>query len=54
MKLVVIEAHPRTAKLFRFTCPVCNEQGAWHPSINDAEVSAARHNRVKHPQAVSA
>lgn len=42
----VLDASGRVA--YRFTCAACNEQGAWHPKISDAEDSARRHNKAKH------
>lgn len=53
MRLVVIEVHPTTAKLFRFTCS-CGQAGAWLTSINDAERSGGQHNREQHRTQVSA
>lgn len=56
--IVVIEAGHRLDASgeirYRFVCSSCNEQGAWHPSLNDAERSGTRHNRVKHAEAVVA
>ena len=33
---------------FRFVCAAGSIQGAWHASLNDAELSAVRHNRMHH------
>lgn len=50
---VVIEAATPTdgsATIFyRFTCAACRIEGAWHLSLNDADRSGERHNRLKHP-----
>jgi hypothetical protein len=49
---VVIEAAHRAdgspGVYFRFVCASCGVEGAWHSSLNDAERSGERHNRVKH------
>jgi hypothetical protein len=39
---------------YRFSCPLCGVTGAWHPSLTDAEDSARRHNKTKHPVEVEA
>ena len=53
-RVVVIEsAHKNDGSpgvWFRFVCSACKVEGAWHPSLNDAETSAARHNRTKHTE----
>ena len=39
---------------FRFTCNACQVEGAWHESLNDAELNGQRHNRMKHAVQVTA
>lgn len=50
---VVLEAAQRTdgtpGVFYRFTCATCQVEGAWHESLNDAERSGERHNRMRHP-----
>lgn len=52
--MIVVERHPTTHRLFRFTCPICKEQGAWHPSLNDAERSGERHRKYRHAEVPNA
>lgn len=41
---------------FRFVCSACSPrvEGAWHPSLEDAERSKDRHVRMKHGEVVRA
>lgn len=49
---IVIEAAHKTdgsvGVFYRFVCEKCNEHGAYHSALNEAEDSARRHNRVQH------
>lgn len=55
---VVLEAARRLdgspTVFYRFVCAPCQVEGAWHESLNDAELNGARHNRMKHAEQVSA
>ncbi len=49
--LVIEAAHKADGSpgvFYRFVCEKCSEEGSYHSSLNDAEDSARRHNRIKH------
>lgn len=60
MRPLVLEAAHRSdgtpGVYYRFVCDSCSPrvEGAWHESLNDAEDSARRHNRMHHKEALSA
>lgn len=47
--ILVLERHP-SAPTWRFTCQRCSIAGAYHRTLNDAELSAVRHQRALHQE----